>query len=145
MNIKEIRKERKMSGTEVADILGISAQYYYDIEKGAKRLSAENAAKLAEIFEVSVDYLLGLKEDRGMAMIKESTTYYSINKKDEADIAKELEKLMSALESDTNLAFHGESLDINEDQRELLRISLENSLRVAKQIAKKKFIPNKYR
>jgi len=48
-----------MSGTAVAKQLGISPQHYYDIERGENRLSAENAVLLAEIFEVSLDYLLG--------------------------------------------------------------------------------------
>ncbi|MGF7046339.1 transcriptional regulator with XRE-family HTH domain [Paenibacillus sp. DS2015] len=142
--IKSIRKERKMSGTEVADRIGISAQYYYDIEKGAKKLSADNAAKLAEIFGVSVDYLLGLKDEKNM-IVEETEPYYALTNKDGSDIAKELEKLMSALDSNMSLAFHGETIDMNEGQRELLRISLENSMRVAKQIAKKKFTPKKYR
>ncbi|MNW49935.1 helix-turn-helix protein [compost metagenome] len=40
--------------------MGISAQHYYDIEKGENGLSAENALKLADIFDVSLNYLLGI-------------------------------------------------------------------------------------
>jgi transcriptional regulator with XRE-family HTH domain len=57
--------------------------------------------------------------------------------KEERDIAHDLEKMLSALENDSELAFQGEPLD--EDDREFLRVSLENSLRYAKQMAKKKF------
>jgi len=38
---------------------------------------------------------------------------------------------------------NGEPID--EETKELLRISLENSMRLAKQIAKNKFTPNKYK
>ncbi|BFH11122.1 helix-turn-helix domain-containing protein [Bacillus cereus] len=60
--IREIRKALKKSGTEVANKLGISSPYYYDIEKGKRNLNAELAVKLAEIFGVSVDYLLGVDD-----------------------------------------------------------------------------------
>lgn len=60
--IREIRKALRRSGTEVANKLGISSPYYYDIEKGKRNLNAELAVKLAEIFGVSVDYLLGVDD-----------------------------------------------------------------------------------
>ena len=41
------------------------------------------------------------------------------------------------------LMFDGEPL--SEKERELLKISLENSLRIGKQIAKEKYTPKKYR
>lgn len=62
--IRQIRRINGLSGTKIADKLGISAQYYYDIEKGKRNLSAEMAAKLAEIFGVSTDYLLGISDEK---------------------------------------------------------------------------------
>jgi len=61
--IRKIRKAKGLSGTAVAEKLGISAQYYYDIETGKRNLSGEIAAKLAVIFDVTSDYLLGLTDD----------------------------------------------------------------------------------
>lgn len=63
--IKEIRENttdengKKLSGTKVAKLLGITPQYYYEIERGEKNLSAEIAGKLAGIFGVTTDYLIG--------------------------------------------------------------------------------------
>lgn len=60
--LREIRlsqKGPKKSGANAAKFLGISPQYYYDIEKGERRLKAEIAIKMAEYFEVTVDYLFG--------------------------------------------------------------------------------------
>ncbi|RFB31994.1 helix-turn-helix domain-containing protein [Brevibacillus sp. VP] len=63
--IKEIRIDRvdrngkKLSGIAMAKALGISPQYYYEIERGEKNLSADMAGQLAEIFNVTTDYLLG--------------------------------------------------------------------------------------
>jgi len=49
--------------------------------------------------------------------------------------------MLSDLTNDKDIAFQGEPMD--DDEREMLRISLENSMRLAKQMAKKKFNPNK--
>ena len=77
-------------------------------------------------------------------LIEEKTTDAPLTKKDERDIAKTLEETLSQLESDQEgLLFSGEVLD--DETRELLKISLENSIRMAKITAKKKFTPKKYR
>ena len=67
-----------------------------------------------------------------------------LNKKDERDIAKRLEQTLDQLESDQNgLMFSGEPLD--DQTRELLKASLQNSITIAKINAKQKFTPKKYR
>ena len=66
----------------------------------------------------------------------------SLNAKDEHDIAKRLENTLSALDMQEGLMFSGEPLD--DITRELLKASLENSIRIAK-INAKKFTPKKYR
>ena len=63
--------------------------------------------------------------------------------KDERDIANDLENALSKLSDDSALMFDGEPLD--DETRELLRISLENQFRMAKIIAKEKYTPKKYR
>ena len=60
--IREIRESLKMSGTRVAKQLNITPQYYYDIERGKRGLSAEIVSQLVDIFQVSADYLLGKSE-----------------------------------------------------------------------------------
>jgi|GEM_PF-6191384 len=66
-----------------------------------------------------------------------------LTSKEERDIVKDLERIMADLESNQALAFHGEPID--EEEMELLRSSLEQSLRLAKMMAKKKFTPKKHR
>ena len=77
-------------------------------------------------------------------LIEEKSMNAPLTKKDERDIAKTLEETLSQLENDQEgLLFSGEALD--DETRELLKISLENSIRMAKITAKKKFTPKKYR
>ena len=61
--LREIRKSKNMNGVTIAQLLCITPQYYYDIEKGKRNLSAEIAVKLADCFSVSLDYLLGRTND----------------------------------------------------------------------------------
>jgi transcriptional regulator with XRE-family HTH domain len=140
--IRLIRRQKDISGTKVAEMLGISAQYYYDIEKGKRNLSAEMAARLAEIFGVTTDYLLG-RTDNPNDKSNWDSKLPGLTEKDELDIAKDLQRIMDNLESREGLMFDGEPMD--EETKELIRISLENSMRLAKRIAKKKFTPKKYR
>ena len=99
-------------------------------------LNAETANKIAEYFGVTVGYLLGETEEKEKAPV--------LTKKDERDIEKRLEAMIGDLEGGTDgLMFSGEPLD--EETRELLRISLRNQLEISKRIAKQKFTPKKYR
>lgn len=61
--IKQLRKERRVSVAVLAQALDISSQYLYELERGDKRLNEDILRKLAEYFQVSVDYILGLSPD----------------------------------------------------------------------------------
>lgn len=58
--LKELRRTSKMSQQNVADILGITQQYYNLIESGERqsKMSIETAQKLAAIFNVPIEYVL---------------------------------------------------------------------------------------
>ena len=62
----------------------------------------------------------------------------------EKDIEKALKQTLEDLSNTQDgLMFSGEPID--DETRELLKISLENSMRLAKQIAKQKYTPKQYR
>ncbi len=58
--LKELRRTSKMSQQNVADILGITQQYYNLIESGERqsKMSIETAQKLAAVFDVPFEYVL---------------------------------------------------------------------------------------
>ncbi len=70
-----------------------------------------------------------------------------LTEKEERDIMKDLEDMVNNLDSESGYAaFDGQSIDdLDKEDRELLLSSLENSLRLAKRMAKQKFTPKKYR
>lgn len=66
--------------------------------------------------------------------------------KDERSIQKRLESVLNDLMPGNGaLAFYDGEEPMSEEDKELLRISLENTMRLAKQMAKQKFTPKKYR
>ncbi|TGA96718.1 helix-turn-helix domain-containing protein [Sporolactobacillus shoreae] len=66
-----------------------------------------------------------------------------LSEKDERDIGKQLENILNKMDSNVSLAYDGEPMD--QETQDLVRAAIESSLRLTKQIAKKKFTPKKYR
>lgn len=59
MRLQELREERKISQSVVADILEVTRQAYSRYERGERELGYAALIKLAKFFDVSVDFLLG--------------------------------------------------------------------------------------
>ena len=59
MNIKDIRTQKNMTQADVANALGVSSVVYSRYETGTRQPSAEVLIQMADIFGVTVDYLLG--------------------------------------------------------------------------------------
>lgn len=98
--------------------------------------SIEKLQKVADYFDVSTDYLLGRTEKK---------RYYDLTEKDERDITKELERMIQDQKSLGAISWSKETAEVDKETHELLIASLENSLRIAKIEAKKRFTPKKYR
>lgn len=62
IRLKEQRKLYGYTQKYVAEPLGISQPSYIRYEDGSAEPSQENLVKLADLFDVSVDYLLGRHE-----------------------------------------------------------------------------------
>ncbi len=62
-NIKILRGQHGITQQKLADLLGLSRPTVSQIEIGERKLSADELLKLADIFNISVEYLLGLKRE----------------------------------------------------------------------------------
>ena len=62
LRLKELREDKKMTQKEVAQLLHITQQSYLRYELNTGEPSLETLVKLAGLFEVSADYLLGLAD-----------------------------------------------------------------------------------
>lgn len=61
--VKKLRKERKLSQQELATALGLTQTTISGIESGLRTTTIEKLILLAKFFNVSTDYLLGLKDE----------------------------------------------------------------------------------
>lgn len=133
---EKLLNEYGVTAYRVAKETGISTATLTQWKNGTSTPKQDKLQLIADYFGKSVDYLLTGKESE----VKESI----LTRKDERDISKRLEKTLEDLEnSQEALMFDGVVLDNN--TKELLKASLENSLRIAKIHAKEKFTPKKYK
>ena len=57
-NIRRIRKERRMTQVEMADMLGISITAYRDLERGSTSIMNGNVLRLAELLNTSTEEIV---------------------------------------------------------------------------------------
>ena len=125
--IQALCKSAGKSMNQVESDLGFGKGYISKLGK-----STPNATKIkliSDYFNVSVDYLMNGK----------ASAESELSTRNERDIQKALKETLEQLDSQDGLMFDGEALDNN--TKELLKISLENTIRTAKIAAKKKFTP----
>lgn len=137
-NFIQLCKNQGIAPSKALTEMGINKSNITLWKNKSTQPKGSSLQKIADYFNISIDELLGnekktpLKNEDGLT------------KKDKKDIAKRLEQMLGEM-SDGNdaLMFDGEPLD--EETMELLRASLENTLKMSKILAKKKFTPKKYR
>jgi len=64
--LKELRKEAKETQVQVAAAVEVTEQYYQKLEYGENLPGIENLWKLADHFQVNMDYLAGRTDCRDM-------------------------------------------------------------------------------
>lgn len=62
--IRDLREDSDLTQKQIAELLNTNQSNYSKTERGVKALSLEEAIKLAQFYEVSVDYLVGLTDEK---------------------------------------------------------------------------------
>lgn len=142
--LSQERTKRHWSQKYVAEKIGITNTVLSNYERDYRDPDTQTLAMLADLYEVTTDYLLGRTDKKECDW---DSKLPELTEKEERDIQKDLEEMINNLNSTDGYAvFDGRSIDkIDEEDRELLIASLEYSLRLAKRMAKQKFTPKKYR
>jgi transcriptional regulator with XRE-family HTH domain len=60
--IRELREDRKLNQTQVAKMLGMSQTGYSKYETGENDIPTTILIKLAQFYDTSTDYILGLTD-----------------------------------------------------------------------------------
>ena len=64
--LKELRVEKKIKQKEMAEFLGCTDRNYQKMEYGEINVPGLTLIKLADYFNVSLDYLVGRSEERSV-------------------------------------------------------------------------------
>lgn len=137
--LRYARKRKKLTQEQLAAKVSTTKGTISNYENGYSSPSNEMLIDLAEALEVTTDFLLGNDTKENLP---------DLTPKEERDIAKDLEKILSSLDNPNEgySHFDGQSIDdLDKEDRDLLKAALETSMKIAKQIAKKKYTPKKYR
>lgn len=122
--IKQLRTKNNLTQQELGKILGVEKSTISMYENNKSRPDDDIKSKIADYFNVTTDYLLGRSNNP------------KLTKEDENDVFKRFEELKDSLENTDNLMFCGEILD--EETRELLLTSLQQTILTSKIISKER-------
>lgn len=131
-----LRRELGMKQSDLSEILNVSQQTISKYENGKADPDPETLRKLSDLFNVSVDYIIGNSSKRD---------HTELTAKDERDISKTLDILMEQIENKENgpLNFNGDN--VSDEDMELLKDAIEIALKRIKKKNKEKYTPKKYK
>ena len=89
--LKKLRKDAGLTQVDVAEKLGISQPAYASWERGVKKPTQENLVKIAQILNVSIDYLVGNSEEK-LDELDNIELLFRMNSKGLTDEEKEIFK-----------------------------------------------------
>lgn len=156
--IKALRNLKHLTQDQIAEALGVKRARYNAWENGISNPDHLMLISIAKYHNVTVDFLLGLSQLRETTLSYDNLHSDSYTDEDiledlakniqnknslkvEGDIATDLEQLIYHLKSNKDLTFYGNPM--NDETKELMRISLENSLFLTKVISKLQINSNK--
>lgn len=61
--LRDLREDHDLSQTQVAELLRIQQTVYSRYERGAQTIPLQHLVALAQYYNVSTDYMLGLTDD----------------------------------------------------------------------------------
>lgn len=121
--IKELRKENGMTQDDIAKKLGLTRSAISSYERNRLEPTFQNIIKLADMFDVSAKYLMGLSISRN-----------GENTDKRQDIKVEVKNLMSDISVDDELTYNKKRL--TRPTREMIIKSLESTLRLVDSVSK---------
>ena len=151
-NIRDARKAAGLTQVELAKKTSLSRSYIGDIEKDRYNPSLSTLQAIAKATEVPTGLLLGSPPPvysnhapiRKGASAPHEDVIPTLDARDAHDIQKKLQSLLDDLDPDAGPAYYNGEKPMDDETRDLIRASLENSLRIAKQMAKTRYTPEKY-
>lgn len=131
----KLRDQRNLKDADVVRNTGITKSTFSDWKNGRSCPKNDKLQKIADFFGVSIEYLMTGEESKAV----------SLTDKDNRDIKKDLDSIMSKLQSGDNgpASYDGEAL--SPEAMELFRDEMEIALKRLKIMNKEKYTPKKYK
>lgn len=144
--IKQLRIEHQLSQLDLSKKLNISNSTLSQYEAGNRTPGDDIKLRIASLFNVSIDYLLGNNtEDSDYLNSKHNTPDSQLTKKDKRDIAKDVASIMSKIKNNEDGPTYYNGVEMDEEDAELFEQALEFALKSIKIENKEKYTPKKYR
>ena len=138
--IKQRRLELGYTADALAKLLNKNRATIYRYENGdIENMPIDVLEPLAKALNTTPAYLMGWDES---SSAKQNTKF---SPRIERDIQKRLQSILDDLNSDAGLAFYNGGEEMDDETKDLLKLSLETSIRTAKRLSQEKFTPKKYR
>lgn len=132
---ERLLKAKGISAYRVSKDTGISTATLSDWKTGKSTPKADKLQKIADYFCVSVDYLMGISVEEKKAP--------ALTDKDERDIARDVERIMSNLETSGDLMFDG--VPMSQEAKESMAAAMKLGLEAARLKNKETYTPKKYK
>lgn len=71
--IKDLREDNDKYQKDIANLLGISQQYYSEYENGKRTIPIQHLITLAKYYHTSIDYLVGLSDAKDIKNHKKTS------------------------------------------------------------------------
>ena len=139
--IKLLRKEYKITQQELANALSLSQSTIGMIEKNRQGVGRKTLVKIADFFNVTVDYLLSDDEEKENTKQIKKERDYSLTIKEQEDIDDEAKKIIEEL----TMSFSKNKDSLTDEDYFAIENALRITLESIKIKIKKKFTPKKYR
>ena len=132
---ERLLKAKGISAYRVSKDTGISTATLSDWKTGKSTPKADKLQKIADYFCVSVDYLMGISVEEKKAP--------TLTDKDKRDIARDVERIMSNLETSGDLMFDG--VPMSQEAKESMAAAMKLGLEAARLKNKETYTPKKYK
>lgn len=130
---KQLCDDRGVSCNKAALEIGLSNATPTKWRKTGATPNSETLQKIAGYFGVTIQFLLGQEKEKAPALTR----------KDERDIARDVEAIMSRLADGDGLMFDGDPM--TDDARQSMLNAIRLGLEAAKIRNKEKYTPNKFK
>lgn len=136
---EQLLKENNVTAYRVAKETGIATATLSDWKKGRSTPKTDKLQKIADYFEVSIEYFSGNPESKEV----DSLGKKELNRRDQRDIEKVLDEARDQLLNSEGLMFDGKPAT-SEDIQQILD-AMQIGLEMAKKKNKEKYTPKKYK